>query len=69
MALQPGWQQYRAGGNQFRYNCVDWIVKVLTNAGLAGKFTNTNPQPFGDSPADLPGFVVSLIGWVWDHLP
>ena len=68
-AITPTGDDYRAGGNRFRYNCVDWVVRVLARAGLGGHLTNDNPQPFGDD-ANVPWWVPSgLIGWVWDKLP
>ncbi len=67
-ANRPVAAQYRAGGNQRRYNCVDWVVQVLAAAGLGGRYSNHNPEPFGDD-ANVPWWVPSsAIGWLWDRL-
>jgi len=42
---EPKKQKYVLGGSK-RYNCCDWISKVLKKIGK--NYTNPNPKPFGE---------------------
>ncbi len=64
-ADRPAGSMYVVGGSK-RYNCCDWLAKVLRTAGVAG-WKNPNPEPFGPNAAPL--WVPSgLIGKLIDEL-
>lgn len=53
---EPTSQKYVLGGSK-RYNCCDWVTKILNQIG--NQYNADNPSPFGD--AKVPS-------WVPDHL-